>query len=128
MAGTLERAGAEIVMHGPEMENASRMWSRDHTMIDETYAWFDATVAGRGRRRHARVVARDRRAVDEVEKSPQPEMARLDLGGRHARLKWTPGHTTITRSWWTSPNASCSRAITCWLGSLERRSVSVFAR
>ena len=41
MAGTLERAGAEIVMHGPEMENASRMWSRDHTMIDETYAWFE---------------------------------------------------------------------------------------
>ena len=41
MAGTLELAGAEIVMHGPELRIASRMWSRDHSMIDETYAWFD---------------------------------------------------------------------------------------
>src|SRR5207247_8328142 len=41
MAGTLERAGAEVVMHAPEIANARRMWSRDHSMIDETYAWFE---------------------------------------------------------------------------------------
>ena len=95
MAGTLERAGAEIVMHGPEMENASRMWSRDHTMIDETYAWFE---------RHGMPAAVDEgmreswleigRAVDEVEEITAAEDGEeLDLGGRRARLKWTPGHT-----------------------------------
>jgi glyoxylase-like metal-dependent hydrolase (beta-lactamase superfamily II) len=95
MAGTLERAGAEIVMHGPELENASRMWSRDHSMIDETYAWFE---------RHGMPAAVDEgmreawlqigRAVDEVERvTSAADGEQIDLGGRSGRLKWTPGHT-----------------------------------
>ena len=95
MAGTLERAGAEVIMHGPELENASRMWSRDHSMIDETYAWFE---------RHGMPAAVDEgmreawleigRSVDEVERVTEAaDGEELDLGGRPARLKWTPGHT-----------------------------------
>ena len=95
MAGTLERAGAEILMHGPELENASRMWSRDHSMIDDTYAWFG---------RHGMPAAVDEgmreawlqigRAVDEVESvTSAADGEEIDLGGRSARLKWTPGHT-----------------------------------
>lgn len=95
MAGTLERAGAEVIMHAPELENASRMWSRDHTMIDQTYAWFE---------RHGMPAAVDDgmrqawleigRAVDEVEHVTEAaDGEQLDLGGRRARLKWTPGHT-----------------------------------
>ncbi|MDQ2913861.1 MAG: MBL fold metallo-hydrolase [Chloroflexota bacterium] len=95
MAGTLERAGAEVVMHGPELENAARMWSRDHSMIDETYAWFE---------RHGMPAAVDAgmreawleigKAVDEVERiTAAGDGEELDLGGRRARIKWTPGHT-----------------------------------
>jgi glyoxylase-like metal-dependent hydrolase (beta-lactamase superfamily II) len=95
MAGTLERAGAEIVMHGPELKNAGRMWSRNHSMIDETYAWFE---------RHGMPAAVDQgmreswleigRAVDEIEDvTSAGDGEELDLGGRRARLKWTPGHT-----------------------------------
>jgi glyoxylase-like metal-dependent hydrolase (beta-lactamase superfamily II) len=95
MAGTLQNAGAEIVMHGPERENAARMWSGDHSMIDETYAWFE---------RHGMPAAVDEgmreswleigRSVDEVEDiTPAVDGEQLDLGGRRARLKWTPGHT-----------------------------------
>ena len=95
MAGTLERAGAEILMHGPELENASRMWSRDHSMIDDTYAWFE---------RHGMPAAVDEgmreawlqigRAVDEVESvTSAADGEEVDLAGRSARLKWTPGHT-----------------------------------
>jgi glyoxylase-like metal-dependent hydrolase (beta-lactamase superfamily II) len=95
MAGTLERAGAEILMHGPELENASRMWSQDHSMIDDTYRWFE---------RHGMPAAVDEgmreawlqigRAVDEVESvTAAADGEEVDLGGRSARLKWTPGHT-----------------------------------
>lgn len=95
MAGTLERAGAEIVMHGPELHNAARMWSRDHSMIDETYAWFErhgmpATV-DEGMRESWLEIGR---AVDEVEDvTAAGDGEEIDLGGRRARLKWTPGHT-----------------------------------
>jgi glyoxylase-like metal-dependent hydrolase (beta-lactamase superfamily II) len=95
MAGTLELAGAEIVMHGPELQNATRMWSRDHSMIDQTYAWFE---------RHGMPAAVDEgmreswleigRAVDAVERvTSASDGEDVDLGGRRLRLKWTPGHT-----------------------------------
>jgi len=95
MAGTLEIAGAEIVMHGPELENASRMWSRDHSMIDETYAWFERHGMPRdvdeGMRASWLEIGRAVDAVERVTSAGDGED--LDLGGRSLRLKWTPGHT-----------------------------------
>ena len=95
MAGTLERAGARVLMHAPEVENARRMWSADHAMVDQTYAWFE---------RHGMPVDVDQgmreawlamgRGVDELERIAEvDDGATLDLGGRAERLKWTPGHT-----------------------------------
>jgi len=95
MAGTLERAGAEVVMHAPEIANARRMWSRDHSMIDETYAWFE---------RHGMPADVDRgmrdawlamgQRVDEIAKIDEAaDGETLDLGGRRERVVWTPGHT-----------------------------------
>lgn len=95
MAGTLESAGAEVVMHGPELENASAMWARDHRRVDETYAWFE---------RHGMPPDVDEemrtswleigRAVDPIERvTSAADGDDVDLGGRRVRLQWTPGHT-----------------------------------
>jgi glyoxylase-like metal-dependent hydrolase (beta-lactamase superfamily II) len=95
MAGTIESAGAELVMHGPELENAARMWSQDHSMIDETYAWFERhgmpAPVDAGMREAWLEIGRAVDAVDRVTEAADGEL--LDLGGRRARLKWTPGHT-----------------------------------
>ena len=48
MAGTLERAGAEIVMHGPEAQHARRLWGGTNELIDVATSWF----AGHGMPRH----------------------------------------------------------------------------
>jgi len=40
MAGTLERAGADVLMHTPEIAAARRVWSKGHEMIDASYEWF----------------------------------------------------------------------------------------
>jgi glyoxylase-like metal-dependent hydrolase (beta-lactamase superfamily II) len=95
MAGTLQGAGAEIVMHGPELENAARMWSRDHSMIDQTYAWFERhgmpADVDEGMRESWLEIGR---AVDPVEGvTSASDGEDVDLGGRRVRLKWTPGHT-----------------------------------
>jgi glyoxylase-like metal-dependent hydrolase (beta-lactamase superfamily II) len=95
MAGTLELAGAEIVMHGPELENATRMWSGDHSMIDQTYAWFERHGMPRdvdeGMRASWLEIGR---AVDEIKRvASATDGEVIDLGGRGLRLKWTPGHT-----------------------------------
>lgn len=95
MAGTMELAGAEIVMHGPELEKASRMWSRDHSMIDDTYAWFERhgmpAAVDEGMREAWLEIGRAVDAVEHVTSAADGEQ--LGLGGRPARLKWTPGHT-----------------------------------
>jgi len=95
MAGTLELAGAEIMMHGPELENATRMWSGDHSMIDETYAWFERhgmpTDVDEGMRASWLEIGR---AVDTIKRvTSASDGEDVDLGGRRVRLKWTPGHT-----------------------------------
>ena len=95
MAGTLELAGAEVLMHGPELENASRMWSRDHSLVDETYAWFER----HGMPRDVDEVMRASwiamgKAVDAIERvTSAADGEEVELGGRPVRLKWTPGHT-----------------------------------
>ncbi len=95
MAGTLERAGAEVVMHGPEIANARRMWSSDHSMVDETYAWFERhgmpADVGQGMREAWLAMGRGVDALEHVGEAADREV--LDLGGRRARLGWTPGHT-----------------------------------
>src|SRR5216117_1553506 len=70
MAGTLERA--------------ARMWSRDHSMIDETYAWFERhgmpADVDEGMRKSWLEVGR---AVDEVEEiTAAVNGEELNLGGR----------------------------------------------
>jgi glyoxylase-like metal-dependent hydrolase (beta-lactamase superfamily II) len=95
MAGTLERAGAEVVMHGPEVANARRMWSRDHQMVDQTYAWFERhgmpAEVDEGMR--AAWIAMTRRVDELGEIAEAADGEVLNLGGRRARLAWTPGHT-----------------------------------
>lgn len=95
MAGTLERAGAEVVMHAPEITNARRMWSRDHSMIDETYAWFERHGMPKDvdqGMREAWLAMGER--VDDIAKIGEArDQETLDLGGRHERVAWTPGHT-----------------------------------
>jgi glyoxylase-like metal-dependent hydrolase (beta-lactamase superfamily II) len=95
MAGTLEDAGAEVLMHEPELANASRMWSRGHAMVDETYSWFGRhgmpPDVNAGMRESWLEIGR---AVDPIERvSTAVDGEVVDLGGRVVRLKWTPGHT-----------------------------------
>ena len=94
MAGTLERAGSSIVMHRPEAERAR-----------------DLGEGPPPHRRHVSMVraARDARErepgdgeawigmagrVDDVERiALVDDGGTFDLGGRNARVVWTPGHT-----------------------------------
>ena len=95
MAGTLEQSGAEIVMHGPEVANARRMWSPDHSMVDDTYLWFSRHGMPKdvddGMREAWLAMGR---RVDDVARIAEASDGELvDLGGRATRLRWTPGHT-----------------------------------
>src|SRR5437773_10918048 len=71
------------------------MWSRDHSMIDETYAWFERHGMPRdvdeGMRASWLEIGRAVDAVERVTSAGDGEV--LDLGGGSLRLKWTPGDT-----------------------------------
>jgi glyoxylase-like metal-dependent hydrolase (beta-lactamase superfamily II) len=95
MAGTLEAAGAEIVMHGPEADHARRLWARDTELIDVAFEWFarhgmPADVDDQ--MRTAWVAMGDRvdplSAIEQVD-----DQDVIDLGDRRLRVVWTPGHT-----------------------------------
>ena len=94
MAGTLEQAGAEIVMHRPEIATARRVWGADHRDIDATYAHFARhgmpPEVNAGMRAGWLEMAQ---RVDDVEPVPVDDGDDLDLGGRATRVAWTPGHT-----------------------------------
>lgn len=95
MAGTLERDGASVVMHRPEADRAREVWARDGHLIDATHRWFDLHgmpgEVNDGMRR-AWIDLRSR--VDDVERIALVDDGEtFDLGGRNARLRWTPGHT-----------------------------------
>ena len=95
MAGTLERAGAAVLMHTPEIAAARRVWSKGHEAIDATYEWF----ARHGMphdvdegMRQAWIAMGER--VDDLEHVDGVDDGdQVDLGGRATRLRWTPGHT-----------------------------------
>ena len=95
MAGTLERAGSSIVMHRPEAERARAVWAQDRLFIDATHAWFELhgmpAEVNEGMRQAWIELAR---GVDEVERiAVVDDGGTFDLGGRNARVIWTPGHT-----------------------------------
>ncbi len=95
MAGTLRAAGAELVMHRPELEMAREIWAADHHLIDATYAWFEGhgmpRDVDRGMRAAWVEMADGVDPFDPVSTVDDGET--LDLGGRAATVIWTPGHT-----------------------------------
>ncbi len=95
MAGTLRDAGAELLMHGPEIERAHEVWAADHRQIKATYELFERHGMPRDvdeGMRAAWVEMGDR--VDPFEPiRPVANGEVLDLGGRALTVVWTPGHT-----------------------------------
>jgi glyoxylase-like metal-dependent hydrolase (beta-lactamase superfamily II) len=95
MAGTLERAGAEVLMHTPEIAAARRTWSKGHEAIDATYEWFVRHGMPRDIDEGMRQawIAMGERVDDLDHVSGVDDGGTVDLGGRATRLRWTPGHT-----------------------------------
>lgn len=95
MAGMMRDAGAELLMHGPEIERAHAVWAADHALINKTYELFEQHGMPRDvdeGMRAAWVAMNDR--IDPFE--PIHAVADgevLDLGGRALTVVWTPGHT-----------------------------------
>lgn len=95
MAGTLERAGAEIVMHRPEAEHARRLWQGGDALVDASFVWFarHGMPPGVDDEMRAAWLAIGRR-VDPLERiAPVEDGETIDLAGRTVRVLWTPGHT-----------------------------------
>jgi glyoxylase-like metal-dependent hydrolase (beta-lactamase superfamily II) len=95
MAGTLESAGAEVLMHTPEIAAARRVWSKEHEAIDATYEWFARHGMPRDvdeGMRQAWIAMGER--VDRLDQVGGVDDGEdVDLGGRSTTLQWTPGHT-----------------------------------
>ncbi len=95
MAGMLGDAGAELLMHGPEIARAKEVWSSEHMLINATAELFERHGmphdVDEGMR--AAWVAMGER-VDPFDKvHPVANGEVLDLGGRAMTVVWTPGHT-----------------------------------
>jgi glyoxylase-like metal-dependent hydrolase (beta-lactamase superfamily II) len=95
MAGTLRAAGAEVVMHRPELAMAREIWAADHHLIDTTYAWFEKHGMPHdvdlGMRTAWIEMAAGVDPFDPVRTVEDGES--VDLGGRAMTVVWTPGHT-----------------------------------
>ena len=95
LAGTLEGAGVEVVMHRPEIALTRLVWSEDHELIDRTYTFFERHGMPRDVDEGMREawIAIGRRVDSVTALVPADDGDEIDLGGRHARVRWTPGHT-----------------------------------
>ena len=95
MAGTLRDAGAELLMHGPEIERAHEVWAADHSLINRTYELFERHGMPHDvdeGMRAAWVAMNDRvDPFDPIHAVADGEV--LDLGARACTVVWTPGHT-----------------------------------
>ena len=94
LAGSLEREGVEVLMHGPEIAKARYIWGHDLAAVDSVYAFFERHGMPHDVDKQMREqwIALARR-VDAFTLVPIDDGAEADLGGRPARVRWTPGHT-----------------------------------
>ena len=94
MAGTLEKAGVEVLMHRPEIASARYLWSKDYAALDSVYAFFGRhgmpPDVDQGMR-DAWIAMGEK--VDPFTLVPIDDGAVADMGGRPMRVHWTPGHT-----------------------------------
>lgn len=95
MAGTLMRGGVEVLMHRPEIAGARRVWAADHAVIEDTYAFFGrhGMPADVDRGMAEAWIAMGERVDPFDGLIAADDTEQIDLGGRAARVRWTPGHT-----------------------------------
>lgn len=95
MAGLMESAGSEIVMHGPEAKHARRLWAGGTDLIDQAYAWFSKHGMPHDVDEEMRKawLAMGRRVDPIAHIEEVADGSPLDLCGRVIRVRWTPGHT-----------------------------------
>ena len=95
MAGTLEAAGAEVFMHGPEADHARVLWFGGNELVEDAYQWFlrhgMPPDVDEGMREAWLGIGR---LVDPLERiAPVDDGDVIDMAGRKMRVIWTPGHT-----------------------------------
>lgn len=95
MAGTLELAGAKVIMHRPEADNARRMWASDHGLVAQSSEFFRHHGLPSDVDEHMVAAWLEmERKVDPIAKIETVEDGdTVDAGGRPLRAVWTPGHT-----------------------------------
>ena len=94
MAGMLESAGVEVLMHRPEIASARYLWSKKYEALDSVYAFFEDHGMPPDvdkLMREAWIAMGER--VDAFALVPIDDGELVDLGGRPGRVRWTPGHT-----------------------------------
>ncbi|HUQ41571.1 MAG TPA: MBL fold metallo-hydrolase [Candidatus Limnocylindrales bacterium] len=95
LAGTLQQAGVPVAMHRPEIAAAKLVWAADHKLIDRTYEFFGRHGMPRDVDEGMRQawIAMGARVDAFTEIIPIDDGRDVILGGRAAKMRWTPGHT-----------------------------------
>ena len=94
MAGMLEEAGVEVIMHRPEIAMARYLWDKGYDALARVDAFFlkhgmPPDVDQQMREAWIQMGTR----VDGFQLVPIDDGALADMGGRPMRVHWTPGHT-----------------------------------